>query len=54
MLWGVKHVKLLTNACGQAIGHSFFQIYFYSVHELVGMMSHHDIFFVGLGSESSE
>ena len=26
----------------------------YLVHQLVGMMSHHPIFFVGLGSKSSE
>ena len=28
MLWGVKNVKLLTIACVQAVGNSFFQIYF--------------------------
>ena len=28
MLWGVKNVKILTIACVQAVGNSFFQIYF--------------------------
>ena len=28
MLWGVKNVKTLTMACVQAVGNSFFQIYF--------------------------
>ena len=54
MLWGVKNVKILTIAYVQAIGHTFFQIYLYLVHDLVGIMSHHPIFFVGLGSKSCE
>ena len=44
--------KILTIACVQAVVHSFFQIYL--VHALVGMTSCHPIFFVGLGSKSSE
>ena len=31
-----------------------FRFILYLVHELMGMMSHHTIFFVGLGSKSSE
>ena len=46
-----KISKLLTIACVQAIGHSFFRFILYLMHELVGMMSHHPIFFVGLGSK---
>ena len=49
-----KMSKVLTIACVQAIGHSFFHIYLYLVHKLVGMMSRHPIFFVGLVSKSSE
>ena len=37
MLWGVKTSKILTIVCVHAEGHSFFQIYLYLVHEVVGM-----------------
>ena len=49
-----KMSKILTIACVQAVVHSFFQIHLYLVHELVGLRSRHPIFFVGLGSKSSE
>ena len=65
MLWGVKNIKILTIACVQAKGHSFIHIYCtfisawiggydVSPHGLVGMMFHHPIFFVGLGSKSNK
>ena len=51
-----KTSNILTVACVQAVGHSFFQFptVSYLVHELVGMTSFQPIFFVGLGSKSSE
>ena len=46
--------KLLNIACVQATGHSLFRFILYLVHELVGMMPHHPMFFVGLESKSNE
>ena len=49
-----KMSKILTIACVQAVVQVSFRFILYLVHELVGMTSRHPIFFVGLGSKSSE
>ena len=46
--------KTLTIDCVQAIGTVSLRFILYFVHELVGMMFHHPIFFVGLRSKSSD
>ena len=58
MLWGVKTSNILTNfdycLCSSCTAQFPSDFILYLVHVLVGMTSHHPIFFVGLGSKSSE